>query len=232
MNSSPLRPSAPCVSPRRSGRSGAGLRRAALACACLLAVSGCSILPKPVEDPTRYYVLSGPGDGATDPGQPRGRMIVGIRNVDLPSYLRNSKSMVVRYGENELRYEDFARWAEALETGVNRVVRDRLAATPEVRAVVGAPFLGGEERDYELRIRLLRCEGIRDVATGEAAAVLSAVYEILDPAKDGEVVSRKAFSVRPGPWDGQDFGQLSALLSSAVAALADDIAANLPQDKK
>lgn len=194
-----------------------------------LAFAGCSILPEPVEDPTRYYVL-GAGPTVTESGTttPKGNLRLGLRSVELPLYLRNNRTIVVRTGSNEIRYQDFARWAEPLDLAVQRALRDRLLANEAVAGAEVPPFSTEVTRDFDLTVRVLQCEGGVD-ARGHQGVQFSAAYEILDQHNGGRVVLRKTFSAPTADWDGTHFAALAAQLSTAVAALADDIAANLPR---
>lgn len=209
--------------PRR--RTAAGL----LLGLALAASAGCSILPKPTDDPTRYYLLSEPATAQqTATTTPHGTVHLGLRTVDLPTYLRNSRTVVLRRGANEVSYPDFARWAEPLDAAVSRVVRERLLASEKVASADPAPFSSANRRDLDLSIRVVRCEGALD-EKGAPIVVFIAGYELLDPKKGGEVVLRRNFVAPAARWDGSDYGQLVQRLSDAVAALGDDIAQNLPQ---
>lgn len=197
-----------------------------------LAPAGCSILPKPVEDPTRYYLL-GNAPGADNPTvAPKGNLHVGIRAVDLPVYLRSTRTIVVRNGANEVRYQDYARWAEPLDLAVQRTIRDRLQFNEAVANAEIPPFSTSVHRDFDISVRVLQCEGGVD-SQGRKTAQFSAVYEILDQratgGSGGGAVVRKSFSAPPAEWNGNDYAALAARLSEAVGALANDIAANLPK---
>jgi len=205
--------------------------RPSLVCASLaiLLLGGCKILPDASIDPTRYYVLSGQATSA-DPSatRPTGTRQLGLRPVELPGYLRNHKDMVVRTSANELRFQDFALWAEPLETGVNRVLKERLLSTDTIGGVTTYPFSVDIKRDYDVVVRVLNCEGL---AHGEKAGVarFAASYDIIASGMSGQVVVRRTFTAPDQPWDGADYGALAHLLSEDIAKLGDDIAANLPK---
>lgn len=208
---------------------GLALTAAAILLAAL-AGGGCSILPEASADPTRYYVFdqsdqSDPSD-RSDPSPPRG-ITVAIRSIELPTYLRNSKSMVVRVGENEVRYEDYSRWAEPIDAGIQRVIKERLANAEGVTGVLSFPLTAGETRQMDLRIRVARCEGSAPRG-GQAAALFVANYQVFNEA-DGKRLLHAHFTAPALAWDGRDFGELARQLSQAAALLADDIAKNLPQ---
>jgi|GEM_PF-189764 len=217
-----------CTLPRRRRRG--SLKRSFVAGLAVLfgfGVSACSVIPQASADPTRYYVLNGPG-----PNESSGRIAtqgvaLGIRTLELPNYLRSTKSMVVRKGKNEVRYEEYARWAEPIEAGLTRALKERLAEASEVRSVATFPLVGGETREFDVRIRILRCEGGTS-GGGRPVALFSASYEFSKPEADGVVVLRKVFTAPEAAWDGTDFAELAQRLSDGVALLAAEIASNLP----
>lgn len=195
--------------------------------ATLLTGTACSLIPQATQDPTRYYVLTTPAIAPAPPAAPANRVAVSLRSIELPSYLRNSRNIVVRSGPNEVRYEDFSRWAEPLDTAVQRVLREHLISAPPVRALVSPPFSPDEPRDFDVRVRVLACEGSRG-PEGTHQTAFSASYEIVRVTGSGQEVVRKTFTAAPLPWDGQDFGALAARLSENVGELADAIVASLP----
>jgi len=193
-----------------------------------LLLGGCKILPEASVDPTRYYVLTGPVTTEPTVVRPTSAHQLGLRPIELPGYLRNHKDMVVRTGANELRFQEFALWAEPLETGVNRVLRERLLATETIGGVSTYPFSADIKRDYDVVVRVLNCEGL---AHGEKAGVarFAATYDIVASGTSGQVVVRRTFTALDQPWDGANYGTLAHLLSEDIAKLGEDIAANLPK---
>jgi len=187
-------------------------------------LSGCSsLLPQATPDTTRYFVLSNPVTARSGVTKAGGRLQIGLRPVELPAYLRATKSMVVRDGGNEIRYQDFSRWAEPLEAGVNRVLKERLLASSEVAGVVAHPMRGDVMRDYDVTVRIIHCEG------GGGLAKFSASYDIVSTVDGGKTVASKTFAAPESPWDGKDFSELARLLSEGVAALSERIVADLPK---
>jgi hypothetical protein len=204
--------------------------RPALLAASLAALllGGCNILPEATVDLTRYYVLSGPVTTELVATHPAGTHQIGLRPVELPGYLHNQKSMVVRTGGNELRFQDYARWAEPLESGLNRVLKDRLLATDTIAGVTTYPFSVDIQRDYDVVVRVVNCEGfMRGGKSGVAR--FAAAYDIIASGTSGQVVARRTFTAPEQPWDSSDFGALARLLSEGMAKLSEDIAANLPK---
>jgi len=206
-------------------------------------LAGCDFIPAPQADATRYYVLSGPvvssvitpGPAAANAGaaSPAARMSaanrglrLGLKRVELAGYLK-TRSMVVRNGTNEVVLEDFQRWAEPLDEGIGRMVLARLLADPAVGRVLPQPFPFDAERDYDIAIEVIRCEGGTD-GSGGGAARFAAVVEITTAGSNPLVVAHNIFAAPDAAWDGRDFGQLAALLGGDVAALSREIVSSLP----
>lgn len=195
----------------------------------LLSAAGCSIVPEASSDPTRYYVLTGPGfrQGAA---AERGSLRLGLKAVELSPYLRKG-TLVVRKGSNELVYNDYARWAEPLEAGISRAMRAQLMASPVVGRVFVYPFPFDQERNYDIAVNVIRCEGVKGNG-GDAVARFTAVVEITTAGEGGgQVVARKVFHAPDAAWDGKDYGALAEALSAGVGALCEDLVAALPEKK-
>jgi hypothetical protein len=206
---------------RQTGR----LRLGLLIFFACLSQTGCSLLPEPKADPTRYYVLTGPV--SADPAHPgQGALVLGLRSVQIAPYL-NGKAMIVRNAPNEIAYQDFARWAEPLDVGVGRLMAERLAVSEKVKRVYPQPFPFDVERDYDLRIEVLRCEGARKT-DGTTVASFACMVEVTQAKPGGSVVLRKVFSAPETPWNGQDFSALARQLSGALDTLIADVISALP----
>ncbi len=188
-----------------------------------LFLAGCNVIPPATPDTTRYYVLT------TVPPKPAMMTFAGahwrvaLRPVEIPSYLRG-KAMIVRSGNNEIHYAEDARWAEPLEAGLGRVLRESLEGRGEVAHVVAS---AGEDHDFDITVRLLRCEGDREAKP----ARFSAAVEIHSAGAGAERRARDTFTVEVPGWDGT-YGQLAAKLSEGADGLADRIATLLATEKK
>ena len=94
-------------------------------------LTGCGLL-QPHTDPTRLYVLTTRSSSfpvrATGEAKP---LNVGLKPVEIAAYLKG-KSMVVRKGSNEVHFADFDRWAEPLDQGISRVIRETLLSARSV----------------------------------------------------------------------------------------------------
>jgi uncharacterized protein len=205
--------------------------RLASAVVLALFLSGCSFLPKPAPDPTRHYVLTGPAPAAINAAEKQGVLKVGLRSVQIAPYL-DAKSMIVRRGDNEIDYRDYARWAEPLANGINRMLVARLHVSDRVGRVFPQPYPFDITRDVDVSVSVLRCEG-RVLPDGRSVASFMCALEIVrvgdkPGATGGEVILRKVFEAPETEWREGDYAALAAILSDDVARLADTIIAALP----
>lgn len=193
------------------------------------ALSGCALLP-PHADPTRFYALtvkSAPPEQAAEGGFKRWK--VGLKPVEVPAYLRG-KAMVVRTGANEIHFADFERWAEPLDQGISRVMKEALSSARNVEKVALNSH-GDDTLDYEVSIRILACEGVR-VENGNSSIRFAVTWEARSVGKNSTATKRGVFTADPVAWDGKDYGQLAGRLSEAVAGASKAVAAALPVEAK
>lgn len=206
--------------------------RSALIVAAALALGGCSVFPKPQTDPTRHFVLNNPSSSEAELGlrtPDEAGLKIGLRTVRVSPYLEG-KAMIVRRGDNEIEYLDYARWAEPLAVGVARVLDARLSASERVTRVLSQPFPFDVLRDIDLAITVQRCEG-RVLEDGTRVANLVCTLEFTwahEGAGSGEIILRDTFSASDQAWAKEDYAGLAAALSSSVSALADHVVARLP----
>ncbi len=106
-------------------------------------------------------------------------LLIGMAAVDVPAYLKRSE-LIVQVGPQELRPARYHRWAEPLDQGVRRYLRDRLSTA-----------LG---TNIEMNARLRRLWDLQiDVAieelhgTLDGRALLSASYTIVRLAEPEQI---------------------------------------------
>lgn len=197
-----------------------------LAVAGIFLATGCNLIPPAQPDPTHYYVLTGPALGEDGGLRPGGKIRLGLRSVEMSPYLRKG-TLVVRRGSNEIIYNEDARWGEPLEAGITRALRAQLLSAPAVTRVYAPPFSIDQERDFDVAVNIVRCEGQLDAA-GHGAVKFAAVLEVTSVKTPGLIVTRKLFAAPDAAWDGRDYGALANALSEAVAALGREVATALP----
>lgn len=206
------------------------LRRPALGPLCVAAafitLAGCSLpLPKPESDPTRTYVLSAPALTSA-PANPGARApSVRLRPIELASYLR-SRSLVIRRGENEIDFREFARWGEPLEQGITRLLREELLASGAASAVQAPGMRSGDHATpaVEISVRVLAAEGSAD-----GTVLFRAAWEVTGVGENADVIQRGDFRAADLRWSPRQEASLAAGISRGVAALAQQIAAAMPK---
>ena len=189
-------------------------------------LSSCSLVPQAQPDPTRFFVLSAM-TSASPPVRAGKAPVVHLRPVELATYIK-AKPIIVRRGEHEIEFREFARWGEPLELGIGRVLREDLVGRGAAGAVLAAGVRGTEgDPDFTLVVRVLACEG-----GANGAVYFRAVWELATTGSAPKVVARG--DVQPGDlrWDGKSEAALVAQLSKAVGALADDVAGGLARSGK
>jgi len=191
--------------------------------------AGCSSLFEAKPDSTRFYLLTTPASVAVPAAEAGRTATVGLKRIELPAYLR-TPGIVLRPGGTELRHAPAAHWAEALELGIARVLKESLQAQPPVRSVVAYPAPEAELPAYEVSVSVRACEGL----TGPAGRGIRfvATWEFRSTAASAVAAAPLAtgnFESAPAEWAEGDYATLTAKLGEAVAALAREIAAALPK---
>jgi uncharacterized lipoprotein YmbA len=193
----------------------------ALATCALLLTTACQIVPEARPDPTRFYMLTASAPDDLDLRKLSG-VTLGLHEIRLPVYLADSRALAVRSPGNRIAYRDYERWAEPLDEGIERVLRIALIASPDVARVLTLPFPVGVDRDYDLQVTMLACEGYADGDTREIRLALD--YSLLTP--DGGLITHGIYRSPHHVWDGSS-SDLARLLSQTIADSADDILAAL-----
>ncbi len=181
-------------------------------------MTGCT-LTRPVSDPTRFYILEAlePQPAAESREDATGfeGLAVGLRRVQLADYF-NTPAIVVRTGENTLRYSNFNRWAEGLDRGTARILRESLRHHPAVASVLLFPEASREPVKYEVEVFLALCEAV-EKPDGEGAFRFAADWKIYETERRA-MVSRGEFT-REGNWEPGDYAAFARSVSGACAEL-------------
>jgi len=197
-----------------------------LGASAAFALSSCAFL-QPRADPTRFYVLTvGQAAPAAVTEVDVRRWRVGLKAVEVPAYLQ-TRFMVVRTGTNEIHFAEFDRWAEPLDGGISRVLKDSLSSSRNVESVA-LDSHGEDTLDYEFKIRILACEGTRG-EHGADSLRFAMTWELRSVGTNSEVMKHGAFAASPAVWDGNDYGRLALGLSDAIAGAGKALATDLPR---
>jgi len=187
-------------------------------------LGGCGLL-RPHDDPTRFYVLTVPPAATerSEVGELK-QLRIGLKPVEMPAYLR-SKSMVVRTGTNEIHFAEFDRWAEPLEQGISRVMKENLSSAPNVESVT-LNSRGDDTLTCEVAIRILTCEGVR-AENGASSIRFAATWEIRPTGTNSAATTRGGFIAEAVAWDGKTYTQLAERLSEAITGASTALAVDL-----
>jgi len=183
-------------------------RCASLRTTCVLVIlaAGCASTPE-----SRFYTLSAaPGPAATPSG-----LSVAVGPVIVPAAV-DRPQIVVTTGPNQVRLDEFNRWASPLSNSIARVVAENLVAMLGTPRVTMSPQTLSAGADYRAVIEVQQFES----ALGEAAT-LDAVWTVTR-ARDGKAQTART-TVRE-PASAPAYDALAAAHSRALARLSRDIA--------
>ena len=175
-------------------------------CALVIVAAACASTPA-----SRFYTLR----AATTPAATPSDLSVAVGPVSVPAVV-DRPQIVVSTGPNEVRLDEFNRWASPLQNNIARVVAENLIAMLGTPRVTLFPQTLSADADYRAIIEVQGFES----APGEAAT-LDAVWTVSRP-KDGKSRTGHTTVREPTPEKGYD--ALAAAHSRAVARLSRDIA--------
>ena len=178
-----------------------------LSCALAALATGCASTPA-----SRFYTLS----AASGPAATSSNISVAVGPVSVPAVV-DRPQIVVDIGPNQVRLEEFNRWAAPLQNNIARVVADNLVlmlGTP--RVTLSAQSLSADA-DYRAAIEVQSFQS----APGEAA-IVDAVWTVRR-TKDGKTEPGRT-TVRETVQE-KSYDALAAAHSRALARLSQDIAA-------
>jgi uncharacterized protein len=139
-----------------------------------------------------------------------------VASVTVPE-LVDRPQFVVRLSENQVKLDEFARWADPVKSQIPRVVAADLAVLLAGARVSVYPQEGDAGNAYRVRIELQRFDG----APGEGATV-EALWSV-SPPKGGALMSGRTVVHEPVAAPGYE--ALTAAYSAGLGAVSQDIAA-------
>jgi len=178
----------------------------AILCAAAALVAGCGTSP-----PSRFYTLS----ATATPASSSSTLLIAVGPVTVPAVV-DRPEIVVSTGPNEVRLDDFNRWASPLQDGLSRAVAENLVAILGTPRVTRFPQPLATDPEYRVAIEVRTFESLPG-----RAAVLDAVWTVRR-AKDGKAQTGRT-SAREAPAD-SGYEALAAAHSRAVARMSQDIA--------
>ena len=175
-------------------------------CAAAVLAAGCGTSP-----PSRFYTLSPTATSAASPSA----LFVAVGPVSVPAVV-DRPEFVVSMGPNELRIDDFNRWASPLQDNLSRAIAENLVAILGTPRVILFPQPLATDPEFRVAIEVRTFESV----PGKSAAI-DAVWTIRR-AKDGKTQTGRT-STRENVAD-SSYEALAAAHSRAVARLSQDIA--------
>lgn len=191
----------------------------------LFGLIGCATPPVSSEEIQLHTVSSesvAPVAASTGEGIPISLRLAVSEYLDQPE-------LVVREADASLSTSPRNQWAEPLEIGFERLLRNRLAEEPGISRVL--PLGVESDRLPELLVMVFvdRFEG--ETLTGDMnRAVIDASWRIVRSAdQTGPALSSGLFAREAESWDGKDYELLKNLLRQLAGDLADTVAKSLAQ---
>jgi len=179
----------------------------AIPCVVVVLAVGCGSSPN-----SRFYTLS--ATPAPAPGT-SSDVSVAVGPVTVPAII-DRPQIVVSAGPNQVRLDEFNRWAAPLQDNISRVVADNLSAILGTPRVSLFPQTMSAAADYRVAIQVQSF----DTAPGDAAT-LDAVWTV-SRSKDSKSQTGRTSLREASPSNGYD--GVAAAHSRALARMSRDIA--------
>lgn len=160
---------------------------------------------------SRFYTLSATKIAAP----PASRLSLAVGPVSVPAAV-DRPEIVVSTGANQVRLEEFNRWASPLKDEISRAVAENLVAMLGTAQVTQSPQTLSGAAAYRVAIEVQRFE-----STPGESATLDAVWTVRR-TKDDKSMTGRTSAQEPVSQPG--FNGLAAAHSRAVARLSRDIA--------
>ena len=160
---------------------------------------------------SRFYTLS----ATPAPAAASSNLSVAVGPVTVPASV-DRPQIVVTMGPNQVRLDEFNRWAAPLQNNIARVVAENLVALLGTPRVATSPQTLSADADYRVAIEVQSFES----ALGEAAT-LDAVWTVRR-TKGGKSQTGRTTVREPAP--DRSYDALAAAHSRAAARLSRDIA--------
>jgi uncharacterized lipoprotein YmbA len=189
-----------------------------LALCCILLSWGCvSFKHSPG---ARFFVLSAVAEPPAAESAPADPDLVGVMPAALPDHLLRSQ-MVTWTSDNEVHLEEYTRWAEPLDAGVTRVVRENLAILLPQHRFVAHPW----RKSKAVRCRV-QVEVHRFGSHPDGTVRLDVAWALLPPDSD-EPLHAAPVVLRSEPVEKSDPDARVEAMSALLAQLCEGIASGI-----
>lgn len=190
----------------------------------LIVAALCGCLGKE-STPSNYFLLNAlPPATQSLLSPPAQSPAVAVSQAVLPAFLDRPQIMTSR-GRNEINYAEFDRWAEPLEAGITRVLRENLGRLLEPEKVYAHPWSRQMPLDFQVHTVVSKFTAHLDVDEVE----LIVFWRIAGP--EGRLVfvaQEKAYTTKiKGRTN--NYSHIAQSMSNAIALCSQDIAQALLQ---
>ncbi len=180
--------------------------------AILIFLGGCG-----TSRPSRFYTLNSmpiPPEKA-ELSDKQNRITVGIDLNDIPAYL-NKPQMAVRVSTNELKLDEFNRWAETVKDSFPKIIADNMISILPSDKFIVFSRKGILSVDYQVIINVTRFDG----APGKSVSLITQ-WGIYNSEKD-KLLSAQTSDIKVET-EGDDFDALVSAQSKALEILSRQI---------
>ena len=182
----------------------------------VLAVAALVMTSCAVSRPPAYYLLEPVPEALRAEGSRQDCLTIGIRPVEIPSYL-DRRQILVRTDENRLVVSELDQWAEPLDESIARVAARNLEVLTCARVVRLVPGRRSGTVDHVLEVRVHRME-----AGPGNEAILDASWRISETRGGETLVSRESRFARPA--DTRSYPSLVQAHSELIGELCREVA--------
>ena len=168
-------------------------------------------------DPSKFYILHSLASSKAEQQKATIQDIaVGIGPIDFPKYL-NRPQIVTRISKNQLKLDDFNRWAEPLELNFSRVLAENLSTLLSTDHIAFYPWKSSLKIKYQVMVDVTHFDG----TLGEDVT-FRAHWTLFDQDEKKTLSIRK--STFSEPMDGRDYESLASAKSRVLANFSKEIA--------
>lgn len=189
----------------------------------LLFNSGCLSLGEGDTQPALYYTLEPVDVSPIQSEQSVEPIIVGLDGIEVPSYL-DRREIVVRTGDNELRYTARHLWAERPSDSLQRLLSMNIERQASMGMEVHSlPWPDHSNPEWVVRLNIESFEGQESPS---AELLLEATWTI-QSTRDGTIAKQGHYTGSQLAWKKGDYSHLARGLSKGLADLGRLIAKDL-----
>jgi len=145
-----------------------------------------------------------------------GGLIIGIGPLDIPEYL--NRPQIVTLDKNDmLQIAQFDRWAEPLDIGLRRIIREDLTAILPEASLYIYPWNLSIPVQYQVAIEIIQMDSRMDTEMS-----ILAQWMVMDP-RNSKILVMKKFEFRQAVLP-HNYAGLAKTLSAACLSLSNEIA--------